>query len=206
MPDPNLLSQRLPFRNIYYKTIQKGSLISCQYLYWKHDPYPLVLITDIGAGSQVGLIQGEAGIRGVNLHYLTYRYISDMLNKYCDQRGFSYSLIKSDQYITNAYRTYKQSGLRQIKLLDCQVINAMLQTARSYRPDQIKKIREQIQEQLQRQVNPKAEDIAKQYESQITPREGFEQLSKELRPYGRQKPTLGTIPPIPPQKPIPPIG
>ena len=73
-----------------------------------------------------------------------------------------------------------------------------MSVSRSFRPSEIKKIREELQKELQQRMNPKAEEIARQYQEQIVPRtkEGFTQLPSEFRAHGRQSPTVGTIAPL----------
>src|SRR5687767_1875035 len=148
----NHLTNRLPFRRVYYKTLQKGSLMYSQYLYWRHDPAPLVLVTDVLPDR----------IRGVNLHFLTFKYVKSLLNMNCGKAGFSYAAIKGDKFLTDAFRTYKKSGLRNIQLLDCDFIKTQFQEQRrayKYNPQELKNIRETIQRQLSRAANPKAEDL-----------------------------------------------
>lgn len=150
------LLSSLPFRRVYYKSLQKGSLAYGQYLFWKYDPNPLVLVTDV---------LGDR-IRGINLHYLTFKYVKALLSNYCGKPLFSYAFIKHDQYIVNAFRTYKKAGLRNLQLLDCDVINMQFQDRRkSYKhnPQELKFIKQQIRDQLRRSANPNAEQLANQY-------------------------------------------
>src|SRR3954464_1790502 len=57
----------------------KGSLVLFKYENWKHDPYPLVLVSRRYA---------DGRIAGINLHYLTFRYIKNLLNRYSSSRSF----------------------------------------------------------------------------------------------------------------------
>src|ERR1039458_5812057 len=68
------------------KTVGKGSLVYFNYVFWIHDPYPLVLIADI---------YGQY-IRGLNLHYLTFPYIKHVLQPGCDNKQFSYKNIRNN--------------------------------------------------------------------------------------------------------------
>ena len=73
-----------PFRRVYQKTIGKGSLIHFQYLNWHHDPYPLTLVSAVYKGPpRPGLVAG------VNLHYLTFKFIRALIKQYCGKM-FSY--------------------------------------------------------------------------------------------------------------------
>lgn len=127
--------------------VTKGSLITFNYLNWIHDPYPLLIVTDIVPGTR---------LRGVNLHYLTFNYIKGLLRNSCENRGFSYSNIRNDKYIVDAFRSYKWQGVRTVKKLDCNFLLTVMATVRSFDPSQVKQIRENIQQQLNRQVTPKA--------------------------------------------------
>jgi hypothetical protein len=147
------------FRRVYYKTIQRGALTTFQYMYWKHDPYPLVLCS--------GIYQ-DGRVAGVNLHYLTFKYIKYLIQQYCGKQ-FSYPLIKGNMYIYNAFRTYKRDGLRMTKLLDCEFLMTMLGSVRSFRPNEIEAIRQEVQRQLRARMNPTADDAVEEYTSTIVP-------------------------------------
>jgi hypothetical protein len=147
------------FRHIYHKTIQRGSLATFQYLHWKHDPYPLVLVSGIYSDGRVA---------GVNLHYMTFRYIKYLINQYCGKQ-FSYPLIKNNNYIYNSFRSYKRDGLRGAKLLDCNFLMTVLGTVRSFKPNEIEAIRQEVQRQLRAKMNPTVEDAAKEFTETIVP-------------------------------------
>jgi hypothetical protein len=148
------------FKRVQNKTIGRGSLISFQYSFYKHDFTPLCLVGRIWSGKYAGMISG------LNLHYLTFRYIKYLINAYCG-KNFQYQLIKGDKYIVNAYRSYKREGRKQVKMIDCEFINQMLTKARSFKPGEVENIRNEIQKQLKEKFHPKAEDIAKEYQEAI---------------------------------------
>lgn len=147
------------FKRVYYKTIQPGALATFNYLFWKHDPYPLVLC---------GRIYGSGLVSGVNLHYMTFKYIRYLIQQYCGKQ-FSYSLIKNNTYIYNSFRTYKRNGIRMAKLMDCAFLMTLLGTVRSFSPTEIEAIRKEIQRQLRARMNPTAEEAAEEYSSHIIP-------------------------------------
>lgn len=182
------LSQQLPFRRAYYKTLKKGSLMFANYLFWQHDPSPLVIVTDV---------LGDR-IKGINLHYLTFKYIKSLLSEYCGKSFFGYRLVKHDAYIINAFRTYKKTGLRNIQLLDCDVINSQFQQQRrayKYNPQEIKAIKEQLRRQLSQLTHPKANELSDRYSQMLTNQDGLQQLSNELRQDNSQnfQPNQSTI-------------
>ena len=127
--------------------VQRGDLIRFNYTFWIHDPYPLVIVTDVSNGNMV---------RGVNLHYLTFPYIKTLLNLGCRNLSFSYRNISGDAYIVNAFRSYKWQGIRQVKKLDCAFILNVMSLVRSFDPQQVKVIRQEIMRQIKREVNPPA--------------------------------------------------
>ncbi len=127
--------------------VTKGSLIVFNYSFWMNDPYPLVVVTDMRPGKR---------LRGVNLHYLTFPYIKNLIQQSCGNIGFSYTNIRGDKYITNAFRTYKWNGIRSIKKLDCNFLLNVMASVRSFDPNQMETIRASIREQMSREVQPKA--------------------------------------------------
>lgn len=129
--------------------LNRGGVLIFNYSYWKHDPYPLIMISDYVLGIR---------IRGINLHYLTYPVISTILSQNCDNKAFSYSNISQNNYIKSAFRTYKWSGVRQIKKLDCKILLKMISGVRSLDPTQVQTIRQSIEDQLQRTTNPNLEN------------------------------------------------
>ncbi len=158
------LNQQAPFQRLAsnqfgpsVKTIGKGSLIQFNYLFWQHDPYPLLIVTDI---------YGQY-IRGVNLHYLTFPYIKKILQPNCENRGFSYAHIKADQYLVNSFRTYKRVGIKQPKVLDCSFILNVLGSVRAIDPNEIETIRKVVQEQIRRRAQPKADELTQQYSQML---------------------------------------
>jgi hypothetical protein len=127
--------------------LKRGSLVAFGYQRWIHDPYPLVLVTDVWPG---------VGMRGLNLHYLTFPYIRSLLQQGCPNPAFSYQNIKGDAYIVGAFRSYKWASIRQVKMLDCDFLLTVMGTVRSFDPNQVQAIRRSVQEQIQRLVNPPA--------------------------------------------------
>lgn len=134
-------------------SISRGSLIAFYYPNsWAktpnviHDPYPLIIVTDIW----------PSYVRGINLHYLTFPYIKSILQGNCGNTGFSYYNIRGDNYIKNAFRMYVRIGMRKVKKLDCDFLLTILGTMRSFAPGEIDNMRRYIQEQLNRQMNPRA--------------------------------------------------
>jgi len=59
--------------------------------------------------------------------------------------------------MVKAFRSYKWNGIRQVKVLDTDFLLKVMATVRSFDPNQIQAIRESVQEQINRVVNPPAE-------------------------------------------------
>ncbi len=136
--------------------ITRGSLISFHYPRSCamipnviHDPYPMVIITDIWPNY----------IRGLNLHYLTFPYIKRILGSYGGNPGFSYFHIRPDGYMAHAFRMYVRKCIAQPKRLDTQWLMQVLQSVRSFAPGELEKIRQNIQQQIQKRLQAKAEEL-----------------------------------------------
>lgn len=143
--------------NLSTELISKGNLLSFNYMFWKHDPYPLVILTDYMPGNRV---------RGVNLNYLTFNYVKNILNMYGENKGFSYGSIKYDRYIVGAFRSYKWNGIRQVRKLDSKYLLNLVSTVRSFDKNNLEAIKETIQDQLNKPTNPKAETFVNNQQPQ----------------------------------------
>jgi len=165
------------FKPTQFNTIvNKGSLVAFKYSYWKHDPYPLVIVTDVFPNNM---------IRGVNIHYLTFNYVKTLLRGNAGNPTFSYGSIRGDQYLVSAFRSYKWNGISQIKKLDSDFILTVMSLVRTFDPMEVERIREIVQEQLRQQVNPKADELGVQQPQQ--PQQNIGQINP---------PNTGQIPPI----------
>lgn len=132
-----------------FKPLGKGSLVQFTYDFAKpgHDRTPLIVVTDIM----------PSYLRGINLHYLTFPVIKNILQasgmNACNNPNFSYSNIKSDRYIISAFRQYKKVGIKRLKILDCNFILNVMGSVRAIDPQEVEAIRNTIREQLNRTVN-----------------------------------------------------
>ena len=178
---------------ITYQNIKHGDLILMQYLYWKHDSRPLVLV----AGKYT---KPDERIGGINIHYLTLPYLTGklrgLMDNQCGSEQFRYKLVQHDPYITQAFRIYKKSGIGKVLRFDCGYASGKLDAVRTlkYNPQEMKAIREMIRQQLQRDVNPTAEQLARQ----ATPAEPGEM--PQPIPTGRPATVPGVPATLPPTK------
>ncbi len=141
------LFQSVGTKSLTQNYLKKGALVSFSYQWWKHDPYPLLILTDIFQGNM---------LRGINLHYLTFPYIRNLLKMGGNNPAFSYANIKGDKYITNAFRSYKWNAIRQVRVMDVSFLLTIMGMVRSFDPSQIMAIRKIVQDQLRRETNPAA--------------------------------------------------
>lgn len=129
----------IPFKPLNKTQIRNGSLINFDYLYYKNDPHPVVLITAVYPNK----------VYGVNLNYLTYPYIKKLIRMSCGKIGFTYQSIKYDRFIEHAFRSYKPTGIKNIKIMDCEIVNRVLQKVRSIDPNEIELIEREIRSQIE---------------------------------------------------------
>lgn len=163
------------FRKVQNTTIKPGVLINFEYNFYKHDFSPLCLV------GKVWTVKNPGMVSGLNLHYLTFRYIKYLLNTFCG-KNFHYGLIKGNRYIVNAYRSYKKEGRRNVKMVDCGFLNDTLKKARSFKPGELEAMRKEVQRQLKEKMHPNAEQLAKEWQEAI-----FKQSHKNYNT-GRQAP------------------
>ena len=131
-------------RSLFART---GSLVSFNYASWKNDPYPLIIVIENDPAKDK--------ISGVNLHYLTFRDIKEVISR-AGKMGFSYRSVSDSRPFRDAYRSYKKTGVRQMKVLDPSYLLGVMGMVRSYDPAEVQIIRRQVQEQIRMQINPKA--------------------------------------------------
>jgi len=135
--------------------VDKGSIIQFRYQFAKpgHDQNPLIIVTD-------NLPQY---IRGVNLHYLGYSKIMQLIGinrmNACGNKSFSYENIKTDSYIKKTFRMYKKNGIAKAKVLDCAFLKRVLEASKKINPQDLLAIRSNIVEQLQRVINQEPDRI-----------------------------------------------
>lgn len=122
--------------------VQKGSICTFGYVGQTrqpiHDPYPMVLISDIFSDK----------IRGINLHYLTLTYVRAIIRNpnLAGNSSFSYKNISGDQYIVNAFRSYKRVGISNLRKLDVRYLQNLLTVSQSLDVGEIERMRQQIRE------------------------------------------------------------
>lgn len=152
--------QQQPFRRMTGKP-KKGDLIGFRYTFWKHDPHPLVLVTSV---------YNDGRVAGINLHNLTLWDMKNLVSQYCNKSTISYqTAVKGRREILKGFRTYKWEGIRDIMVMDCQNFLNRLGIVREKKllsPNEIEKLRLQLQQQMKRQVNPKANTLTQHIQQQ----------------------------------------
>lgn len=150
-PNPlNLFRPAEPWSPVN-SVVRKGSIVLFNYAgQTRHrirDPHPLVLVAGIYADK----------VSGVNLHYLTLPYVKGLVLSAANNPRFSYSFVKGDSYIVDAFRSYKRSGISQMRVLDTAFLKNLLTVVRSLNPGEVEQIRKQVKAMLAEQTpQPKA--------------------------------------------------
>jgi hypothetical protein len=144
-------------------TLGRGSLIAFNYPMSHaqrpnviHDPYPLLIVTDIW----------PQYVRGVNLHYLTFPYIKKVLSSNCNNKTFSYYNVRPDRYLASAFRMYFRTGMSRIRVMDCQFLVQLLTGIRSWSESEIERVRLEIRQQIRQRLQAKASELANLTKSQ----------------------------------------
>ena len=119
------------------KPLKTGSLIAFKYNFYKNDPSPLCLVSDINV----------AEIKGINLHYLTINVMKSLLQRY-GEKEFSYFFIKNNAFVKSSFRNYKRMGIKNMKILDVEMILSLVGVARSFKPNEVNAIRKSVRDQL----------------------------------------------------------
>jgi hypothetical protein len=131
-------------------TVGKGGIITFAYVgqtYHRiHDPYPLVLVTDIF----------REMIRGVNCHYLTLPYVKSIIKQHANNPNFSYAFIMHDPYMVSSFRSYKRNGISQLKMLDSKFLQNLLKVVRALNPGEIEAMRAQIKNLISQPIQEPA--------------------------------------------------
>jgi len=141
-PNPRI-DARFPFK--------RGNLITFNYTFWKTDPYPLIIISKED--------KAKGFIWGINLHRLLHNDIQKLV-LFSKGGNFSYSKnIKTYTPFKEAYRSYKMQGIRQVKTLNKDFLLNIIGTIRNQDPAQVEIIRKNVQEQIRKQINPKAYEV-----------------------------------------------
>jgi len=147
--------------------VGKGSLIKFNYVGIPnqsqiHDFHPVVIVYSL---------RGQL-VKGVNIRYLTFPYIRALLGgnpQNCDNPNISYTRIKSDRYITEAFRSYKRVGMKMLRKLDCGFLLKVLGEMRSFSPSEIELMRTYVRQALKNLGQPRATRGAREYKGWFIP-------------------------------------
>lgn len=169
------------WKRVYANSIGPGSLVVFNYLYWKHDAQPMVLVS--------GTYPRTKTIAGLNMHYFTYKYAKSILNMFGGKAGFGYRNISGNSYVASAFRSYKMAGVRNVRALDMNILKDILNKVRSYNQADQERIRNEVRSQLNQQVNQSADDLASEYQSMVVPKPYGDYGLNKQQPDGRFNPT-----------------
>jgi hypothetical protein len=161
--------------------IKPGMLFVGRYLFWKHDPTPFVLVSSV---------YRDGRIAGVNLHMLTLDDMRKVVAQYCNKGTFQYqTAIKGRLEIVKGFRTYLSKNAwknNAVKIIDCKTLLGevgIVQRARLMSPSEVEKYRQQVRQQLQQKINPRAADLTR-YSKQTVPGIGTKSASVPGIPVG----------------------
>ena len=116
--------------------VKEGSLITFGYLFRKHDPYPMVIVTRMKQGDR---------IKGINLNYLRLMDIQRLIQTWGDKAAFSYQAIKGEKAIVDmGFREYKWQGIRQVKKFNAQFLLQVITMSRTFDINQVQLMRNAI--------------------------------------------------------------
>lgn len=167
-PNPRIID-KFPFK--------RGNLITFNYIFWKTDPYPLVIVSKED--------KSKGYLWGINLHRLLHNDIQKLV-LFSRGADFSYRKnIKSYTPFKEAYRSYKISGVRQVKTLNKDFLLNIVNNIRNQDPAEVEIIRKNVQEQIRKQINPKA------YEVNVKTLNKEESNQIKSVPIIKQVPTIG---------------
>lgn len=153
--------QRVPANQTGFQdrnTVIRGSLIAFSYPYSLakkqpyiiHDPYPLLVVTDIW----------PTIVRGVNLHYMTFPYIKRILTQN-KTTPYSYKPnVKPDKYMASAFRMYYRQGMSKVKVMDLDFLLRILGAVRSFSESEVETIKQQIRNQIRQHIQVKADQLS----------------------------------------------
>jgi hypothetical protein len=113
----------------------KGNVLSFNYMFFSVDPYPTIITTGVYSDFRVS---------GVNLHYISFPIFRALLNQWAGNPSFSYSTIKNQPILKQAFRTYKLHGIRNAKKINYKAILNYLSIIRNYSPQEMQQIKDLI--------------------------------------------------------------
>jgi hypothetical protein len=159
-----------PYVDFYFEPLQtdpqEGDLIIFTYtkrLYYEiHDRTPLVLILNsakAGKGYQPGRF-----IRGINLHYLTYGLMGQVIEMSHKGTAKSYEQLRAYQMCVNSFRHYLWNWIApgSIKKMNIIAVQAEVNTIKQYGRMNQEDLRNLVKQQLeQKTTQPKAAQITK---------------------------------------------
>lgn len=151
----------IDFSNLFNKfdvntnLINKGNVLTFEYIFWRNDPSPLIIVCDALVGNN---------IRGINLHYLSIIDIQRLLKLANVSFGaFSYSMIRNDENVKKCFRTYKWHGIKNLKRLNNKnIINAINVVNNFFDPAEEKAMQNLIKKEMEKSNNISVENILDQ--------------------------------------------
>lgn len=140
-------------------SIGKGSIVQFQYSFSRHDPKPLVLLTN----NPNDINDFPNYYRGLNLHYIGSAQIMNLISanrmNACGDKSFSWDKVKGNMYIKKSFRVYKKVGIRNLRVLDCNYLKKVLAVSKNLNMQDLTALRSNIEAQLNTAINQPAESM-----------------------------------------------
>jgi hypothetical protein len=140
-------------------SLMKGSIVQFQYVFSRHDPKPLVLLTNNPNDTN----DFPNYLRGLNLHYIGSSQIMNLISvnrmNACGDRSFSWDKVKTNNYIKGSFRIYKKAGVRNLRILDCNYLKRILAASKKLNLQDLTALRSNIEEQINTAINQTAESM-----------------------------------------------
>lgn len=166
---PTTAAPTNPYVDLYFEPIQTepkaGDVIFFTYtkrLYYEiHDRTPLVLV--LNSAKQQGWQKGRC-IRGVNLHYLTYSLMGQIIEMAHKGSAQNYEQIKTYQMCANSFRHYLWNWIApgSIRKMSIIAVQAEVNTIKQYGKMNQEDLREVVRQQLEQKTKqPRATEITK---------------------------------------------
>ena len=159
-----------------------GQVLSFFYSHFDHDPYPIIISTGPMTYGRIG---------GLNLHYLTFPIFRALLNNWAGNPAFNYFIIKNQLIIKNAFRSYKITGIKNVKKIHYKAILEAMSIQRNFSPQEMLAIQQAVDQYvLSRQPEILNELFGNMMAEPVQPTQSI-QSTQPIQPI-QAIPTVGT--------------
>lgn len=170
-----------------------GSVVSFQYAFAKHDPFPVILVANFKPPNLV---------EGLNLHYMAFPVFRELLKTHGDNPFFRYEMIKSQPLVKFAYRSYKMNGIKRAKKINYKAIIQAMSIMREYSPQEIEAIKNAVDQTVLNRQSEILNELMGNIVARATQAPGQSQVPGQVAPAAPTR-ALGMVPtaPVAPEAP-----